>query len=319
MRVYPIGAITKGQQGEELAEIGDLQEAGCVAVSDDGKPVASAALMRRALEYARGFGLPMIDHGEDPTLARAACMHEGAVSTRLGLRGMPAAGEASWSRATSCSPSSPAAASTSRTSRAAASVDAVRRGEGARRAGDLRGRRRTTCSSPTTPSRGGLRHQHQDEPAAARRRPIAQALLEGLARRHDRLHRHRPRAAHRDEKDVEFDQARRSASSGSRPRCRSASTAWCGAGVVTLPRLVELLSTRPARVLGLPGGTLAPGSPADLTLLDLARRRAVDPGRFESRSREHAVRRLDAARLAGDDDRRRAGRLAGRAEVGRSG
>ncbi|HET7293104.1 MAG TPA: dihydroorotase, partial [Vicinamibacteria bacterium] len=93
-RVYPIGAITKGSRGEELAEYGDLREAGCVAVSDDGRPVASARVMRRALEYALAFGLPVIDHCEEPTLAQGAAMNEGPVATWLGLRGAPAAGEA---------------------------------------------------------------------------------------------------------------------------------------------------------------------------------------------------------------------------------
>ncbi len=94
VRVYPIGAITRGQQGEELAELGDLREAGCVAVSDDGKPVASARMMRRALEYAQAFGLVVIDHCEEPTLAEKACMNEGPVATLLGLRAAQAAGEA---------------------------------------------------------------------------------------------------------------------------------------------------------------------------------------------------------------------------------
>ena len=76
-RVYPIGAITRGQKGEELAEFGDLQQAGCVAFSDDGKPVASARVMRRALEYAKSFGLVLIDHCEEPTLAEQASMNEG--------------------------------------------------------------------------------------------------------------------------------------------------------------------------------------------------------------------------------------------------
>ncbi|HSD66825.1 MAG TPA: dihydroorotase, partial [Vicinamibacteria bacterium] len=94
VRVYPIGAVTRGQRGEELAEYGDLREAGCVAVSDDGRPVASARVLRRALEYAKAFDLVVIDHCEEPTLAEKACMNEGPVSTALGLRGAPAAGEA---------------------------------------------------------------------------------------------------------------------------------------------------------------------------------------------------------------------------------
>ena len=93
VRVYPIGAITRGSKGEELAEYGDLKAAGCVAVSDDGRPVASARMMRRALEYARGFDLTVIDHCEEPTLTEKAPMNEGPVATMLGLRGWPAAAE----------------------------------------------------------------------------------------------------------------------------------------------------------------------------------------------------------------------------------
>jgi len=92
-RVFPIGAITKGSQGEVLAEMGELHEAGCHAVSDDGKPVANAAIMRRALEYSKIFDLPIISHCEECTLSANGVMHEGAVSTELGLRGIPRAAE----------------------------------------------------------------------------------------------------------------------------------------------------------------------------------------------------------------------------------
>jgi dihydroorotase len=94
VRVYPIGAITRGSKGEELAEYGDLREAGCVAVSDDGRPVASARVMRRALEYAQAFDLAVIDHCEEPSLTEKAPMNEGPVATLLGLRGWPGAAEA---------------------------------------------------------------------------------------------------------------------------------------------------------------------------------------------------------------------------------
>ncbi|MBL8959207.1 MAG: amidohydrolase family protein, partial [Gemmatimonadetes bacterium] len=88
-RVYPIGAISVGQRGEALAEFGEMIGAGAVAVSDDGKPVASAQLMRTALEYARAFNVPVADHCEEPTLARGGAMNEGIVSARLGLKGIP--------------------------------------------------------------------------------------------------------------------------------------------------------------------------------------------------------------------------------------
>ena len=88
-RVYPIGAISVGQKGEQLTEIGEMVAAGAVAISDDGKPVVSAQLFRNALEYARTFGIPVADHCEEPTLAHGGAMHEGLVSARLGLKGIP--------------------------------------------------------------------------------------------------------------------------------------------------------------------------------------------------------------------------------------
>ena len=90
-RVYPIGAVSVGQKGERLAEFGEMVGAGAVAVSDDGRPVASGHLMRTALEYARTFGIPVADHCEDPSLSAGGVMHEGLVAARLGLKGMPAA------------------------------------------------------------------------------------------------------------------------------------------------------------------------------------------------------------------------------------
>src|SRR5512135_2689029 len=92
-RVRPVGCVSRGQKGEELAEYGELKAAGCVALSDDGRPVASPALMRRALEYARAFDLPVAVHEEEPALAGKWAMHEGAAATRMGLKGMPAQAE----------------------------------------------------------------------------------------------------------------------------------------------------------------------------------------------------------------------------------
>lgn len=93
VHVFPIGAITKGSNGEELSEIGDLVEAGCVAITDDGKPVMNSAVMRRAMEYSLAFDLPVIDHCEDESLMNGGVMNEGVVSMELGLRGIPAAAE----------------------------------------------------------------------------------------------------------------------------------------------------------------------------------------------------------------------------------
>src|SRR5688572_31181369 len=93
-RVYPIGAVSRGQKGEELADIAELKDAGCVAVTDDGLPVATAILARRALEYTSMFDMPMIEHCEDPSLKADGCAHEGPVAASLGLRGIPGVAEA---------------------------------------------------------------------------------------------------------------------------------------------------------------------------------------------------------------------------------
>jgi dihydroorotase len=93
VNVFPIGAITKGSAGEELAAIGSMKQAGIVAISDDGRPVMNARVMRRAMETARSFGIPVIDHCEDLHLSAGGDMHEGLESVRLGLRGIPGASE----------------------------------------------------------------------------------------------------------------------------------------------------------------------------------------------------------------------------------
>src|SRR5690606_32031670 len=92
-RVYPIGAVSVGSKGQQLTEIGDLVKAGCVAITDDGRPVETALLMRRALEYASMFGIPVIDHCEDPSLKGDGVAHESGVTAMLGLKGIPGAAE----------------------------------------------------------------------------------------------------------------------------------------------------------------------------------------------------------------------------------
>jgi len=283
VRVYPIGAITRGQKGEELAELGDLREAGCVAVSDDGKPVASARMMRRALEYANGFGLVVIDHCEEPTLAEAACMNEGPVATLLGLRGAPAAGEAIMvERDVLLAELTGGRVHIAHLS-AAASLDAVRRGKA----------RGVKVTAEVTPHHllltdAAVRDKGYDTSTKMnpplRAEADRAAMLEGL--RDGTIDciatDHAPHTE--DDKNVEYDQAAFGivGLETAVPLCLDRLVA---AKVVGLARLVELLSTNPARVLGLPGGTLAPGSPADVTVLDLKARRSVDPARFASKSR----------------------------------
>ncbi|HUG53701.1 MAG TPA: dihydroorotase [Vicinamibacteria bacterium] len=283
VRVWPIGAITRGSRGQELAEYGDLREAGCVAVSDDGRPVASARVMRRALEYARAFDLTVIDHCEEPTLSEGAVMNEGAVATVLGLRGAPAAGEAMVvERDVLLAELTGGKVHIAHLS-AGASVEAVRRGK----ARDVR------VTAEATPHHllltdEAVRASEYDTSTKmnpplrveADRQAVLQGLKDGAI---DCIATdHAPHTV--DDKKVEYDHAAFGivGLETAVPLCLDR---LVGAGVISLSRLVELFSTRPAAVLGLPGGTLAPGAPADVTVLDLSRRQKVDPARFLSKGR----------------------------------
>lgn len=283
VRVYPIGAATKGQKGEELAEYGDLREAGCVAVSDDGKPVASAGLMRRALEYARAFELPVVDHCEEPTLSAGACMNEGPVATLLGLRGAPAAAEAIMvERNVLLAELTGGVVHIAHLSTAGA-VDAVRRGK-------ARGLRVTAEATPHHLVLTDQAVKDSEYDAATKMNPPLrseadrQAVLEGL--RDGTIDciatDHAPHTV--DDKRVEYDRAAFGIV-GLETAVALCLDRLVGTGLLDLPQVVALLTSRPARVFGLPGGTLAPGAPADITVLDLGRRRKVDPAQFVSKGR----------------------------------
>jgi dihydroorotase len=281
--VYPIGAITRGSRGEELAEYGDLREAGCVAVSDDGRPVASARMMRRALEYARAFDLPVIDHCEDPTLSQGAAMNEGPVATLLGLRGAPAVSEAMVvERDVMLAELTGGRVHIAHLS-ARASVDAVRRGK-------ARGVRVTAEATPHHLLLTDVAVRESDyDPATKMNPPLRgdedrRAVLEGL--RDGTIDciatDHAPHTV--DDKKVEYDQAAFGIV-GLETAVSLCLDRLVRPGLLTLGQLVRALSTNPARALALPGGTLAAGAPADLTVLDLDRRVTVDPARFESKGR----------------------------------
>jgi dihydroorotase len=283
VRVHPIGAITRGSLGEELAEYGDLREAGCVAVSDDGRPVASARVMRRALEYARAFDLTVIDHCEEPTLAQGAAMNEGAVSTLLGLRGAPTAAEAIVVERDVLLAELTGGKVHIAHASAAGSVDAVRRGK-------ARGVRVTAEATPhhlllvdQVVKDSGYDTSTKMNPPL-RTETDRQALLEGL--RDGTIDciatDHAPHTI--DDKKVEYDQAAFGVV-GLETAVSLCLDRLVGGGILELAQLVSLLSTRPARVLGLAGGSLAPGAPADVTVLDLERRVKVDPSRFASKGR----------------------------------
>ena len=283
VRVFPIGAITRGSKGEDLAEFGDLREAGCVAVSDDGRPVADSRVMRRSLEYAKAFDLVVIDHCEDPMLSQKTSMNEGPVSTHLGLCGEPAVGEAIMVERDVLLAELTASRVHIAHISAVASVDSVRRGKA----------RGVRVTAEVTPHHLFLTDEEVRESAydtSTKMKPPLRSEADRLAviagLRDGSIDciatDHAPH--HVDDKRVEYDHAANGIV-GLETAVALCLDRLVGEGLLDLPRLVALLSTNPARVLDLPGGTLAPGSPADVALLDLTRNRQVDPSRFESKGR----------------------------------
>jgi dihydroorotase len=281
VKVYPIGAITKGQAGEELAEIGELVHAGAVAISDDGHPVSDPRVMRRALEYSTHFDIPLIEHCETPELHPGGVMHEGYWSTTLGLRGIPAASEEMSVRRNIALAEMTGAKLHIAHLSTRGSLEAVR--DAKRR--DIR----VTCE--VTPHHLLLTDEavkdydtHTKMAPPLRSEEDRQALIDGLADGTvDAIATdHAPH--HADEKMVEFDQAPFGivGLETAVPLCLDR---LVGQKVISLTRLIELLSVQPARLLGLPTGTLTAGADADITLLDLDAAVTVEPDTFRSKSR----------------------------------
>jgi dihydroorotase len=283
-RVYPIGAVSRGSNGELLADIAELKQAGCVAITDDGRPVATALLMRRAMEYAGMFGIPVIEHCEDPSLKGDAVAHEGYHAATLGLRGMPGACEAlGVERGILLSEVTGSAFHVAHMS-ARASLRAVRNGKNSGI--------RVTCE--VTPHHFTLTDESLGSPIPydthtkmnppLRETADRDAMLSGLADGTiDAIATdHAPH--HYDEKHVEFDRAPFGIV-GLETAVPLSLDRLVHTRVIGLQRLVELLSVNPARILGVAGGTLSPGAPADITILapDLAVR--VQAAQLRSRSK----------------------------------
>ncbi len=280
-RVYPIAAVSLGQKGQQLAEFGELVGAGAVAVSDDGKPVASSHLMRMALSYARTFDIPVADHCEDPTLKADGVMHEGLVSTRLGLRGIPAAAEEimvarnlllaelTGGHVHLCHMST------------RGSVELIRRAK-------EKGVRVTAEATPhhltlTDEACEGYNTNAKMNPplreaadVAALRAALQDGTIDVIATDHA--------PHHYDAKEREFDDAPFGIV-GLETALGLGITELVRGGLLTLPQLIDRMSTSPARVFHLPGGTLRRGSPGDLVIFDPEERWRVDPARFLSKSR----------------------------------
>ncbi|HEY8181496.1 MAG TPA: dihydroorotase [Thermoanaerobaculia bacterium] len=264
-RVYPIGAVSKGLRGEELAELADLRTAGCVAVSDDGKPVANAQLMRRALEYGAMLRMPIIAHEEDPHLSDSGVMHEGFNSTLLGMTGIPAASEETMvARDVILARMTRAHLHVAHLSTAGA-VEAVR---AARKSGVhvtcevtphhiALGDDATLSFSTNTKMNPPLR---SEEHRKAVIEAIADGTIDAIATDHA--------PHHFDEKNVEFDLAPFGVI-GLETAFAICYDRLVRRKIIDLPRLIDLMSCSPARLFNLPGGTLRAGSPADITLLDL--------------------------------------------------
>jgi len=270
-RVYPIGAVSRGQKGEELADIAELKQAGCVALSDDGHPVSTAMLMRRALEYAGMFNLLLIDHCEEQTLKADGVAHEGFHASTLGLRGIPGAAESIMAlRDIVLAELTRGAVHIAHMS-ARQTLDAVRWGKS-------RGAR-VTCE--VAPHHFVLTDEMLDAPVPydtnvkmnppLREAADRDAMLAGIADGSVDVIATDHAPHHDDEKHVEFDRAPFGIT-GLETAVSLCLDRLVHAGVIALPRLVELLSVNPARILNVPGGSLAEGAPADISILapDLA-------------------------------------------------
>ena len=279
--VYPIAAVTKGRAGEELTEMGELVDAGAVGFSDDGTPVARAGLLRRALEYAKMFGRPIIDHCEDLSLSGDGVMHEGFVSTVLGLGGIPSLSEevcvardllvAEYMGG----PLHVAHVSTGGTVRLIREAKA-------------RGVKVTAETCPhylvlkDEAVRGFDTNTKMKPPL--RTAEDQQALLEGL--KDGTLDviasDHAPHPV--EEKETEYDAAAFGIV-GLETAVGLVMTHLVGKGVLTLEQMVGKMAVSPRRILGLPENRVEKGQPANLTILDPARKWTVDKNRFLSKSR----------------------------------
>lgn len=279
--VHPIGCVTKGQEGKELAEMEDMLDAGACAFSDDGKPVLSGLIMRRALEYSRTFDVPIIDHCEDPAIVGGGVMNEGAVSTRLGLRGWPAAGEDVMVQRDLILAEDTGGHVHIAHMSTARSAEFVRQAK----------RREVPATCEVTPHHLLLSDAAVGEydTDAKMNPPLrTEGDLEGLLRALadgtvDAIATdHAPH--HVDEKQVEFSQAPFGIV-GLETAVALCLDRLVHRGIIDLARMVELFTVGPARILRLDRGRLAQGSDADISVLDLDKRTTVDSGRFASLSR----------------------------------
>ena len=279
-RVFPIGALSKGLRGEELADIGDMIDAGAVAISDDGRPVMDANLMRRALEYCSMFDVPISVHEEDLHLSAGGSMNEGPTALRLGLRGVPAAAEdVMVARDVALARLTRGRVHIAHVSTRGA-VEEVRRAKA-----DGLG-----VTAEVTPHHFTLTEEAVGEYDTNAKMSPPLRLAEDVAALQEGLRDgtidaiatdHAPH--HRDEKAVEFHCAAHGVTG--LETALPLTLHLVRAGVLTLPQAIRKLTLNPARILGLDFGRLAPGAAADVTIFDPAAVWHVDPQASHSRSR----------------------------------
>jgi dihydroorotase len=280
-RVYPVGCISAGRAGQRLALVGEMVEAGAVAITDDGSPVMNSGLMRLALEYAKAFGIPVADHPEDLGLSANGHMNEGIVSTRLGLPGKPNASEDIHIVRDLLLAELTGGHIHLQHVSTRFGVEAIRQAK-------ERGVHVTAEASPhhlvlTHEAVEGYRTEAKMNPPLRTvadmegvRAGLADGTLDTIATDHA--------PHHYDEKEAAFAEAPNGIV-GLETALGIILTHVVSEGVIDLPTMVERMSCQPARAFGLPGGTLAPGSTADVTVFDPKERWTVDPTEFRSKSR----------------------------------
>ena len=280
-RVFPFGAVTKGLRGEELAEMGLMAKAGAAGFSDDGHPVMNSEVMRRALEYAAMFGKPVVSHCEDAHLTKGAAMNEGPVATELGLRGWPAVAESAMAARD---------AMLSRWTGGHVHIAHVSAKETVEviRAAKAAGARVTAEASPhhltldDQKLRGYDPRFKMNPPlrSAEDVRAVVAALADGTL---DCIASdHAPHGT--EEKEQEF-AACPNGVVGLETTLGVILADLVAEGKLTANRAIEAMTVGPARVLGLPHGTLAAGAAGDVTIIDPGRKWKVDPAKFRSRGR----------------------------------
>ncbi len=278
--VFPIGAITKGQQGQELAEMGLMQETGCVAFSDDGRPVMSSLVMRRALEYSKAFSFPLIAHCEDLGLSDDGVMNESPLSTHFGLKGIPAeAEEVMVARDIMLARLTGGRLHIAHAS-TKGSVELIRRAksEGICVTAE-------TCPhyfSVTERAVEGFNTNAKvnpplrtDDDVAAIKEGLKDGTIDVIATDHA--------PHHRDEKMLEFDRAP-SGISGLETAI-ALSLGLVRDGLLTINQLIEKMALNPARIMGLDRGTLKAGAVADVLILDAEKEFIVNPEDFASKGK----------------------------------